>query len=119
MRIRLQVLSIGLAAALAVSGCGAEDSAKQAASGAKNALDPVAQAAETTSAQKGGIAMAMKGGASFSGQKIPIEGSGVMDRAGKKGTFSFTTSAGGKTMKVDQVIVDRVIYMSSDLFSQL
>jgi len=119
MRIRLQVLSIGLAAALAVSGCGAEESAKKAASGAKDALDPVAQAAETTSAQKGGIAMSMKGGASVAGEKVPIEGSGVMDRAGKAGTFSFTTSVGGKSMKIDQIIVDRVIYMSSDLFSQL
>jgi hypothetical protein len=119
MRIRAHALSIGLVAALAVSGCGAEDSAKKAASSAKDAIDPVAQAAEATSAQKGGIAMTMKGGASVAGQEIPIEGSGTIDRAGKNGRFSFTTSVAGKSMKIDQIIDDRVIYMSSPLFSQL
>jgi hypothetical protein len=119
MRIRAQVLSIGLVAALAASGCGAEESAKKAAGNAKNALDPVAQAAETTSAQKGGIAMTMKGGVSAGGQDVPLNGSGVVDRTGKKGTFSFTTSAGGKSMKIDEIIDDKVVYMHSDLFSQL
>ena len=119
MRIRAHVLSIGLVAALAVSGCGAEDSAKKAASSAKDAIDPVAQAAVTTSAQKGGVALTMKGGAEIGGQKIPIEGSGVVDRAGKSGRFSFTTTAAGQSMKIDQIIDDRVIYMSSPVFSQL
>jgi hypothetical protein len=119
MRIRAHALSIGLVAALAVSGCGAEDSAKKAASSAKDAIDPVAQAAETTSSQKGGIALTMKGGAEVAGQKVPIEGSGTVDRAGKSGTFSFTTSVSGQSMKIDQIIKDRVIYMSSPLFSQL
>lgn len=119
MRIRAQVLSIGLVAALAASGCGAEKSAKKAAGDARNALDPVAQAAETTSAQKGGIAMSMTGGVSAGGQDVPLNGSGVVDRTGKKGTFSFTTQAEGKSMKFDEIIVDKVIYMHSDLFSQL
>jgi hypothetical protein len=119
MRIRARVLSIGLVAALAASGCGAEKSAKKAAGDAKNAFDPVAQAAETTSAQKGGIAMTLKGGVSAGGQDVPLNGSGVVDRTGKKGTFSFTTSVGGKSMKIDEIIDNKVIYMHSDLFSQL
>ncbi|HET6510532.1 MAG TPA: hypothetical protein VFG42_27295 [Baekduia sp.] len=119
MTIRARALSIGLVAALAASGCGAEESAKKAAGSAKNALDPVAQAAETTSSQKGGIAVTLKGGASVAGQDVPMEGSGVQDRAGKKGKFSFTTQVGGKSMKIDEVMVDQVIYMRSDLFSQL
>lgn len=119
MRIRAQILSIGLVAALAASGCGAEESAKKAAGDAKNALDPVAQAAETTSSQKGGMAMSMTGAVSAAGENVPLKGSGVVDRAGKKGTFSFTTQVNGKSMKIDEVIDDKVIYMHSDLFSQL
>lgn len=119
MRIRAQVLSIGLVAALAASGCGAEDSAKKAAGDAKNALDPVAQAAETTSSQKGGIAMTVKGRIDVDGESVPLNGSGVQDREGKKGTASFTTQADGRTMKIDEIIVDKVVYMHSDLFSQL
>jgi hypothetical protein len=119
MRIRAQVLSIGLVAAVAASGCGAQESAKKAAGDARNALDPVAQAAETTSSQKGGIAMTMKGGVSGAGEDVPLSGSGVVDRGGKKGTFSFTTEVGGKSMKIDEIIDNKVIYMHSDLFSQL
>jgi hypothetical protein len=119
MTIRARVLSIGLVAALAASGCGAEESAKTAASGAKSALDPVAQAAETTSSQQGGMAMTMKGGVTAAGQDVPLNGSGVVDRGGKKGRFSFTTSVGGRSMKIDEVIVDKVVYMHSDLFAQL
>jgi hypothetical protein len=119
MRIRAQILPIGLVAALAASGCGAEESAKKAAGDAKNALDPVAQAAETTSAQKGGIAMTVKGEVDVDGQSVPMTGSGVQDRAGKKGTFTFTTQAAGKTMKIDEIIIDKVVYMHSDLFSQV
>ncbi len=119
MRTRAQVLSIGLVAVLAASGCGAEESAKKAAGNAKSALDPVAQAAETTSAQKGGIAMTMTGGVTAGGQDVPLKGSGVVDRGGKKGTFSFTTQAAGKSMTFDEIIVDQVVYMHSDLFSRL
>jgi hypothetical protein len=117
MRLRARVLSIGLFAALAASGCGAEDSAKQAASDAKDAIDPVAQAAEATSAQTGGIAMTMKGGASVAGQRVPLVGSGQVDRTGKKGTFSFTTSIGGKSEKVDEIIDGQVVYVGGDGFA--
>lgn len=119
MRIHAQVLSFGLVAALAASGCGAEESAKKAAGSAKSALDPVAQAAETTSSQKGGIAMTVSGELSIDGEKVPMSGSGVQDRAGKKGTASFTTSVNGQSMKIDEIIVDKVVYMHSDLFSKL
>jgi hypothetical protein len=119
MRIRAQVLSIGAVAALAVSGCGAEESAKQAASGAKDAIDPVAQAAETTSAQKGGMAMTMKGSVSAAGQDVPLEGSGKVDRSGKKGTFSFTTSIAGRSVKMDEIIDDKIVYVGSELFAGL
>lgn len=119
IRARAHVLSIGLVAALAVSGCGAEDSAKKAASSAKDAIDPVAQAAETTSSQSGGIAMTMKGSASVGGQDVPLEGSGKIDRSGKKGTFTFTTSVAGKSVKMDEIIDDKIVYIGSDLFSNL
>jgi hypothetical protein len=119
MRFRAQLLPIALVATLAASGCGAEESAKKAASGAKDALDPVAQAAEATSNQDGGIAMTIKGDVTVGGQKVPLEGSGVQDRAGKKGKVSFTTSIAGRSVKMDEIIVDKVIYIGSDAFGQL
>jgi hypothetical protein len=118
--VRTRVLTSAVAAALAaaaVTGCGAEDSAKQAASDARDAIDPVAQAADATSAQQGGIAMTMKGAVTAGGQDVPLEGSGVVDRKGKSGTFSFTTSINGKPLKLDEIIDGKVIYIKSDLFS--
>lgn len=108
------VLVIG-AAALTV-GCGAQDSAKHAASDARNAIDPVAQAAAATSAQDGGIAMTIKGDVTTAGQEVPVDASGVVDRDGKRGTLSMTTSIAGQTVKMDEVIVGKVIYMTSELF---
>lgn len=107
---------MAIGAAALIAGCGAEDSAKDAASDAKNAIDPVAQAAAATSSQDGGIAMTMKGGISAGGQKIPLDGSGVVDRAGKSGTFSITTSVNGKSVKMDEIIDGKVIYITSDMF---
>jgi hypothetical protein len=104
------------AAALAVGGCGAGETAKKAADGAAGALDPVAQAADVTDAQKGGISMSVKGSVTTAGQKLPVQGSGTFDRKGKRGTFSMTTSAAGQTIQIDEVLDGHVIYMRSDAF---
>jgi hypothetical protein len=118
-----RILTIGVvtaAAAFAASGCGAGDSARHAASSAsssvKNAVDPVAQAAEVTGAQKGGIAMTIDGRISAAGQTVPMRGSGTFDRAGKLGQMTITTSAGGQDIKMDEITKGHTIYVTSDAF---
>jgi hypothetical protein len=97
---------------------GAENTAKHAANDAKNAIDPVAQASDTTAAQKGGMAVTMKGAVSVAGQDVPIDGSGVVDRGGKAGKLSITTSVGGQDVKLDEIIAGKVIYIGGDLFAK-
>jgi hypothetical protein len=116
LRSRPLTLAAAVLAVSAVAGCGAEDKAKDAAGDAKAALDPVAQAATATERQDGGIAMTLKGGVSAGGQDVPMQGSGVVDRAGKKGTFTIKISAGGRSIAMDEVIDGKVVYLKSDLF---
>ncbi|WP_027007944.1 hypothetical protein [Conexibacter woesei] len=114
-----RILTIGAACAataFAASGCGAGDSARSAASSARNALDPVAQAADVTGAQKGGIAMTIRGEVGAAGQTVPLSGSGTFDRAGKLGQMSMTTSAAGQTIKMDEIIKGHTVYVTSDAF---
>jgi hypothetical protein len=117
--LHARLLTIGAAAAataFAASGCGAGDSAQHAASSAKNAVDPVAQAADVTSAQKGGIAMTITGQVSAAGQNIPMHGTGTFDRKGKLGQMSLTTRVGGRSLTIDEITQGRTFYMSSDAF---
>jgi hypothetical protein len=121
MAFRARILTIGAAAAAAAfsaAGCGATDKAKDAASSAKGAIDPVAQAADVTGAQKGGIAMTITAEVGAAGQTVPVHGTGTFDRAGKLGQMSLTTSVGGKDMTIDEVSAGHTIYMSSDAFKQ-
>lgn len=121
MAFRARILTIGVAAAAAAfsaAGCGATDKAKDAASSAKGAVDPVAQAADVTGAQKGGIAMTITGEVGAAGQTIPLHGTGTFDRAGQLGQMSLTTSVGGKDMTIDEISQGHTIYMSSDVFGK-
>jgi hypothetical protein len=118
---RARILTCGATLALAggvVAGCGAQDTAKHAASDAKNAIDPVAQASAATSAQKGGIALTMKGTVSAAGQDVPIDGGGVVDRAGKRGKLSITTAAAGQNLRIDEIIDGKVLYIGGDTFAK-
>lgn len=118
-----RLLTIGAAAALVavpLTGCGSDDSPSKAASSAaskvEGALDPVAQAAEVTGAQKGGIAMSVNGKVGAAGQTIPIKGNGTFDREGKLGQMSMTTSVGGQDMTIDEITKGHTVYMTSDAF---
>jgi hypothetical protein len=118
---RARLLTLGVSVVLAggaVAGCGAQDTAKHAASDAKNAIDPVAQASEATSAQKGGMAVTMKGTVTVANDDVAIDGSGVVDRGGKAGTLSINTTVGGQDIKIDEIIVGKVIYIGGDLFAK-
>jgi hypothetical protein len=117
-RLRFPPLTIAAATVVAVAtaGCGAEDKAKDAAGDAKATLDPVAQAASATERQGGGIAMTLKGGVRAAGQDVPMSGHGVIDRAGRKGTFTIKIAAGGRSITMDEVLDGKVVYLKSDLF---
>ena len=118
---RARILTFGATLALAggvVAGCGAEDTAKHAASDAKNAIDPVAQASDATAAQKGGIAVTMKGTISVSGQDVPIDGDGVVDRAGKSAKLTINTSVAGQDLQIDEIIAGKVVYIGGDMFAK-
>src|SRR3954454_3194750 len=121
--LRARILTIGTAAVLtaasaaSAAGCGAEDKAKDAAAGAKAAVDPVAQAATATQGQEGGIAIKLSGGVSAAGQKVPLQGDGVVDAKGRRGMMTITTAINGRSMTMEEVIRDKVVYIKSDLFA--
>jgi hypothetical protein len=69
-----------------------------------------------TSAQDGGIAMTMKGAITVGGESVPLGGGGVVDPQGKKGRFSITTAIGGKSVKLDEIMAGKVIYVGGDMF---
>jgi hypothetical protein len=89
------------------TGCGAEDSVK-------NAVDPVAQAAIKTAAA-GTVQVAISGKVSAAGQEIPLDGTGVFDLKGKHGRMQMTTSVPGKgEVKIEELLDGLVLYMRSD-----
>jgi hypothetical protein len=89
------------------TGCGAEDSVK-------NAVDPVAQAATKTAAA-GSVQVAMSGKVSAAGQEIPLDGTGVFDLKGKHGRMQMTTTVPGKgEVKIEELLDGLVLYMRSD-----
>jgi hypothetical protein len=140
---RVGVLTIGaVVAALAVSGCGGDDdggtAAKTAAAtppaaqsttetpaattttpapAAVDASDPVARAATVAAAQKGGLAVAMRGTVLTGGLKTKVTGTGRVDRANGRGTFTIKTNIGAADVAVREVMDDGVIYLTSKLFA--
>jgi hypothetical protein len=106
MRRLLAVLLICGALPFA-TGCGTEDSVK-------NAVDPVAQAATKTAAA-GTVQVAISGKVSAAGQEIPLDGAGVFDLKGKRGRMQMTTTIPGKgEVKIEELLDGLVLYMRSD-----
>ena len=116
--MRARLLPLLLALAIPLSACGAEDAAQEA----RDAIDPVAQAA-TKTAKAGGIQMRFLGSVDGVGlpDQIPIRGSGVVDSAARKGRLSFRMELPGGLgdTKVEQIIDGLVIYMKMDQLSRL
>jgi hypothetical protein len=93
------------------TGCGAEDSVK-------NAVDPVAQAAAKTAAA-GTVQVAIAGKVSAAGQEIPLDGTGVFDLKGKHGRMQMTTTVPGKgEVKIEELLDGLVLYMRSDALTK-
>jgi hypothetical protein len=136
---KLTIVALG-AAALAAGGCGdsddgAKDGGAQAATNtakpaptatattagepaakAVSGQDPVAQAADVTQRQKGGIAVSLRGLVTASGQRVPISGRGTVDRKGQRSAFTITTTVNGQDIPIDEVTDDGTLYISSKLF---
>jgi hypothetical protein len=101
------LISIAIAsAALALSGCGATDQAK-------NTVDPVAQAAEVTQ-NSGTAAVTFHGRVVASGRTVPINGQGVIDtRDGKHARMSFRL--GGQRGELQEIFAGKTLYLGGDL----
>jgi hypothetical protein len=99
------LISIALAsAAVAISACGATDRAK-------NAVDPVAQAAEVTQ-NSGTAAVTFHGSVVTSGRTVPIDGQGVIDtRDGRRARLSFRFAAQGKTVEMNEIMAGKDVYI--------
>jgi hypothetical protein len=90
-----------------VTGCGAQDSVK-------NAVDPVAQAATKTAAG-GPVFVAVRGTMSAAGQEIPLAAAGVFDLKARRGRMQMTTSFPGKgEVKIEELVDGLILYLRSD-----
>jgi hypothetical protein len=101
--LSLLLSTILASAAIALAACGAADQAK-------NAVDPVAQAADVT--QRSGTAeIAFHGKVTTAGKTVPIDGHGVIDtRDGSHARLSFT----GSGKQVDELLLGKTLYIGGD-----
>jgi LppX_LprAFG lipoprotein len=104
--VRAALLLILLAALLAACG------------GDTLALDPVAQAADTT-AKAGSEHVEFLGTSTVQGQKIQLSGSGDFRNDPQLGQMTVRYTAGSQTGEMTQVIKGWRIYMTSPLFARL
>jgi hypothetical protein len=101
------LISLAIAsAAFALSACGATDQAK-------NAVDPVAQAAEVTQ-NSGTAAVTFQGRVVVSGKTVPIDGQGVIDtRDGNHARMSFRL--GGQRGELQEIFAGKTLYLGGSL----
>lgn len=123
---------------MAVAGCGGGDKDDDAAPAAKaaptptvktpapapaaavpapSAGDAIARAVDVSAAQKGGMAVSMRGKIAAKGQTISVKGQGKVDRGQGRGAFTVTTDAGGTKLALREVTDDGQLYMTSKLFT--
>jgi hypothetical protein len=100
---RLLVPALLAVTAALSAGCGAQD-----------AVDPVAQAADTTDSRPGGIAMVISGSMTVMGESVAVSGTGTADRDGHRGALTLTMKGAGESMTIDEVQADQVLYARSD-----
>jgi hypothetical protein len=97
-------------AAVALSSCGADD--------AKQAIDPVAEAAATTQ-QAGNARVAMRGTISEGSERVTIDGHGVVSGKGDRARVTVRLGLGGKSVEMEQIVDGTVIYMGGELMRRL
>jgi hypothetical protein len=97
-------------AAVALSSCGAADDAKQA-------LDPVAEAAATTQ-EAGNARVTIRGTVAVGGERVTIEGGGVVSGKGDRARVTTRMGFGGRSVRMEQIVDGKVVYLGGDLLSQ-
>jgi hypothetical protein len=120
--------------AVAIAGCGgskdddAAPAAKQAtttpapaesqapAVGTPAADDAIVRAASVLAAQKGGLAVTMRGKINANGQLTNIKGKGKVNRSEGRGAFTVTTNVGAADLVIRELIDDDQLYMTSKVF---
>jgi LppX_LprAFG lipoprotein len=105
VRVLLPLLA---AIALAASACG----------GDVVSLDPVAQAADTTSKQQSEHVEFTATGVGADGTRISMSGSGDFQNDPQLGELTLSFASGRGSSSIHEVMKDWTIYMSSPLFSQ-
>lgn len=96
-------------AAVAVSSCGAADDAKQT-------LDPVAEAAAATQ-QAGNARIAIRGTLGVAGERVTIDGGGVVSGKGSRARLTMRLNLGGRSVRMDQIVDGTVIYLGGELMA--
>ena len=105
MRRLLPLLLVAAAGPLA--GCGAKD-----------AIDPVAEAAVRTGQES--AAIRLSGSIAQGAMSVPLSGSGVVDPAAKKARLSISTTIPGMgAMQVEEVLDGPTLYMRMDALTRL
>jgi hypothetical protein len=106
-----RLVPIGLAIGLATvfGGCGS-------ATGVKQALDPVAQAAATTTQTRGGMASTFSASMILAGEAATLRGSAVTSPTGFNGTLQMSMQIGAMTVDADEVLTPDAIYLRSNQF---
>jgi hypothetical protein len=104
------LISLAIASgAVALSGCGAADQAR-------NAVDPVAQAADVTQ-NSGTAAVTFRGRVVARGKTVPIDGHGVIDtRNGSRAQLSFRFAPNGKSVEMDEILAGKTLYIGGKAF---
>jgi hypothetical protein len=110
--VRLAIIPLLIAGALAVAGCGEERAATTATTAATSSR-PVVDAALKTAAT-GGAKVSAHGVADVMGQRAPVDATGAFDLRRKAGRFSATTRIAGRAVQVDGIVAGHDVYVRSD-----
>jgi hypothetical protein len=117
----LSIGAAGAAAVLAAGGCGSGSGSGSGGAGTTAARtaqgDPVARAVAVTSGQKGGIAFAMTAAVDVGGTRVPLSGTGTVDRGGGRGTVRVVFGDGADRVVADELIDGRDAYLRSDVLT--
>jgi hypothetical protein len=80
--------------------------------------DAIVRAVDAVAAQKGGMAVTMRGTITGKGQKTTkVRGNGKIDRDQGRGSFTVTTEAGATDLSIREVLDDDQLYLTSKLFT--
>jgi LppX_LprAFG lipoprotein len=115
---RVALLSLVLAATLALAACGGGK--KTTSTAAPPQSPPVSAAAYRTSVartSKTSVHVVFSGSLQTTGQKVAISGSGDVDSAARTGTMDVSITVGGQKLPLSEVLDGQTVYVGSSLLS--